>query len=237
MKINYIEIIQQTSIKFLGITIDQNLNWKEYTEILTNKIAKNMNIIKHIKKFINQKALQSLYFTMIHSYLTYCNIIWGSNYKTLIEKIQISQNKAIRLTFNDRRYTSTKSYYEINKILKIVNIHKSQTAIFIFKYLNKLLPQYFHIKNYFTNWNELHNYNTRNSNSIYLPYASTNYRMFTIKYFGPRIWNTIPNNIANEDKLTRFKNKLKIYLLSIQNEKPSCLSHVSLKLTFLLNEP
>lgn len=153
---------------------------------------------------------------MIHSYITYCNIIWGFNYKTITEKIQILQNKAIRLTFKDDMHTNTTNLFNKNKILKIENIHKQQTAIFIYKYVNKLLPQYFYLNKYFTNLNEMHNYNTRKSEKIYLPYASTNYRLFTIKYFGPRIWNSIPDDITDLDKLFIYKKILKNYLLSKQ---------------------
>lgn len=49
ININGVEIRQSTSTKFLGITIDHHLEWKEYTDILKQKLAKIINIIKHIK--------------------------------------------------------------------------------------------------------------------------------------------------------------------------------------------
>lgn len=54
------EIIQKYSTKFLGITRDKNLNWKEHTEILANNLSKNLNIIRNFIKYINKNATKSL---------------------------------------------------------------------------------------------------------------------------------------------------------------------------------
>lgn len=76
IKINNMEILQKASTKCLGIIIDQNLNRKEHTELLANKVAKNLNIIRHCEAYNNfKKVLLKLYFTMIQLYLSYCNII------------------------------------------------------------------------------------------------------------------------------------------------------------------
>lgn len=99
------EIIQRNSTKLLGINIDQNLNWKEHTELLANKLSKNLNIIRHIK-YINKKALLKVYFTMIHPYLAYGNIIWNFNYKCLTDKIQKIPPNAIRLIIITAQYSN-----------------------------------------------------------------------------------------------------------------------------------
>ena len=45
LKINQIEIEREKAIKFLGVMIDENLNWKCHTDILLNKISKNVGIL------------------------------------------------------------------------------------------------------------------------------------------------------------------------------------------------
>lgn len=57
IKINNMEILQKASTKSLGIIIDQNLNRKEHTElpVLANKVAKNLNIIRHCEVYNNNK--------------------------------------------------------------------------------------------------------------------------------------------------------------------------------------
>lgn len=74
---------------------------------------------------------------MIHSYIVYCNIIWGFNYKIItVEKIKILQNKAVGLTYKHDIFTNTTNVFNKNRILKIENSHKHQTVIFIYKYIN-----------------------------------------------------------------------------------------------------
>ena len=42
MTFNKIEIKRENSVKFLGVIIDGNVTWKNYTEKVENKISKNI---------------------------------------------------------------------------------------------------------------------------------------------------------------------------------------------------
>lgn len=51
----------------------------------------------------------------------------------------------------------------------------------------------FYITNYFTTIDEMHNHNIRNREQFSVLFAySTNTRHFTIRYFGPHIWTSLP---------------------------------------------
>ena len=67
-----------SSTKFLGVFVDEDLNWKSHASQLALKISKNIGVINKIKYLLARDVLLSLYYTMIHPYLLYCNIIWGS---------------------------------------------------------------------------------------------------------------------------------------------------------------
>lgn len=112
------------STKFPGLIVDQNLNWKENSDNLANKISKNLNILKHIKKYLDSSALHKLVYTLIHPHLTHGNIVWGNNYKTITGKIQILQNKSIRLLFKGSGYTNTSNQFNKYNSLNLENIHK-----------------------------------------------------------------------------------------------------------------
>lgn len=217
IKINDTILTQKSSIKFLGIIVDEHLNWKNHIVELSNKLSKNLNLIRHIKYLLDSNALQKLYFTLIHSYLTYCTIIWGNTYKSNINKLQILQNKSIRLIFNDIDYTNTTNLFNKFNILKIKNIHKLQSAVFIFKYRHNLLPPLFYLNKFFEILTTKSNLNLRNKENIYIQYASTNTRIFTIKFAGPRFWNSLPHEIKNSNHITSFKKEVKNYLTKIQN--------------------
>ncbi|EDO38149.1 predicted protein, partial [Nematostella vectensis] len=74
--INSKEIEQVDSFKFLGIYIDSKLNWQSHINIVCQKIAKNIGIIRYISRYLPQKALMTLYYSLVYPYLTYGNILW-----------------------------------------------------------------------------------------------------------------------------------------------------------------
>ena len=77
-KINDYEIKRSSSIKFLGVMVDENLNWKDHINVIENKLSKKSRLLHKAKQFLNAKAMKSLYFSFIHSNLTYGNILWCS---------------------------------------------------------------------------------------------------------------------------------------------------------------
>ena len=56
-------IKRQSSIKFLGILLDENLSWKEYLKFTENKIAKNIGLMWKVKLYLNKDPLLALSFT------------------------------------------------------------------------------------------------------------------------------------------------------------------------------
>ena len=67
--INNQVIKRQSSIKFLGILLDENLSWKEHLKLTENKVAKNIGLIYKAKPYLNKDSLLALYFSYIHSYI------------------------------------------------------------------------------------------------------------------------------------------------------------------------
>ena len=52
-------------------------------------------------------------------------------------------------------------------------------------------------------------------NNLFIPSArTTNYGLKQIKVNGPRIWNTLPNNIKNSSTLHAFLSKLRLHYIS-----------------------
>ena len=64
-------IAHKTQIKYLGIYIDQNLQWGPQTQHINNKLAKNKTIINKLRYFVDLHTLKQLYYSFIYPYLTY----------------------------------------------------------------------------------------------------------------------------------------------------------------------
>ena len=86
LKINNHDIEIDNTMRFLGVLLDDNLLWKEHTNYLKNKIAKNIELIYRTKSFLEKESLLALYYSLIHSHLNCANLAWGSTYLTNLKK-------------------------------------------------------------------------------------------------------------------------------------------------------
>jgi len=68
------------STKFLGVYVDQSLKWNDHIEKISAKLARNIGIISRVAYLLPEHIRTSLYYSMIDPYLSYCNVIWASNY-------------------------------------------------------------------------------------------------------------------------------------------------------------
>ena len=66
------------STKFLGLTIDSTLSWREHIVSLTSKLNKICYPIRAIKTFMTLNVLRTVYFSYFHSVMSYGIIFWGN---------------------------------------------------------------------------------------------------------------------------------------------------------------
>ena len=59
---------RESNVKYLGIYIDEHLNWKEHISITSKKVSKNIGILSKIRHFVSQKILTSLYYSLIYPF-------------------------------------------------------------------------------------------------------------------------------------------------------------------------
>ena len=90
---NPINIVSST--KYLGVFIDNRLNFKEHILTLENKIARSVGILSKVRYNFPLKTLLQLYHALIHPLLTYGIVVWGSTYPSYLGKLKTLQNKAM----------------------------------------------------------------------------------------------------------------------------------------------
>ncbi len=82
--------------KFLGVTIDQHLNWKKHIESTKNKISKTLYCIRMVKNTLPKVNLKTLYITLIQPHLDYGITLWGSTHEKHLNRLIVTQKKTIR---------------------------------------------------------------------------------------------------------------------------------------------
>ena len=179
------DINKVTSVKFLGVKIDNKLTWKDHVDDISRKISSVIGILNKLKFILPLPILINLYNTMILPYLTYCNIIWGKCALYLLQKMFLLQKRAIRIITKSPYLAHTEVLFKKLRILNIHDLHSYFAASFMFSYLKNFVPDTF--KDFFTL--NVNRYETRNSNNFYIPNYRHNFSRSMIRYKGPELWN------------------------------------------------
>ena len=90
---------------------------------------------------------------MILPYLNYCNLVWGSTYKTNLQRIIILQKRVIRMVNKSYYNAHTESIFKKLNLLKFLGIHLIHLGQFMFSFKNAILPRKF--ENIFTINNQI----------------------------------------------------------------------------------
>jgi len=210
LKIGNEQIEQLDHIKFLGIIIDSKLNWNKHLHHCKNKLSSGLYALKTVKHLLPLQHLKSLYYTMIHPYLTYGTMLWGSSAKQFINPIQILQNKAVRNITNSKYNEHVPPLYKSLKISPIEKLYKIHLAKFMYQHHNKQLPQ--PLQALYAPNTDTHQHNTRYRHHPHIVRLLTNQVNKTFLHQAPEFWYSLPDNIKESRTIKQLKNRVTIHL-------------------------
>ena len=161
LKLNGKRLYPTNSVKYLGINIDENLNWKQQISDVAIKLNKAKVILSKLRHFIDRKTLKSIYHAIFEPHLYYSSLVWAQNSNS-IKRLFVLQKKSLRIIYFLNHNAHTSPLFRDLNILKLPDKIALENCLFINKYFNKCLPTIF--KNWFTLSSDFHTYNTRWSN-------------------------------------------------------------------------
>lgn len=207
------EIVKLSSVKYLGIVFDSNLNFESHMNMLTKKLSRSVGILTKLKRLLPPKSLLQLYYAIVHPHLLYGLIVWGGSFKSYIDKLNILQNKAVKIIAGGRWMEHVTPFYKQLNLLKINELYEHEVAKFMFNFKSNKLPLTF--SNYFTKTKTMHNRSTRSSDldCYFLPRCKTSRLQRSVKFSGVKIWNSLPADIR-KSSFYSFKRRHKKILLS-----------------------
>ena len=138
-KINNATIEKVGQFKFLGLTLDSNLNWKKHSDNITNKCSQILGILNRLKHILPQSIKIMLYNALLLPHINYCLVTWGYQCK----RINILQKRAIRLITLSRYNGHTAPLFKKLKLLTIKDMLALQELKFYYKLTHNELPAYF----------------------------------------------------------------------------------------------
>ena len=207
IKLNGTDIESKKEATFLGVIIDNNLNWKPHIKHISNKISKSIAILRILRFTFPKHILRMIYMSLIFSHLNYCNLIWGSACKKTMEPLFLLQKKSVRLVNNSYYLDHTAPIFKSLKILTLNQIFNNNCLIFIYKCIREnRFPSF---RDRILRNSDIHQHNTRNNAQYRLPTGRL--KIFRDAYFvqGLTLWNSIDTDIKDCNNINYFKMKIK----------------------------
>ena len=211
LKLNGLNINRVEKTKFLGVIVDDKLNWNCHIEYIKKKVSKNAGIICKARNYFERSTLTTLYYTFIFPYLIYCIEVWGSASLVHINKLLKVQKRLCRVIASCEHRTPSMPLFKSLRILTIYDVHSFSVAVFMHRFSTNMLP------NIFNSFFQLNSDNsfiiTRQNNDLRLPFFRLSISQKTMKYKGVVLWNNLPNFITSVPSVSLFKKKLKCFYL------------------------
>ena len=150
-----------TELNFLGLTINEHLNWSPHIKINFIKISRTLGIINRLKRFLPSNILHLIYNSLILPYFQYSTLTWGFKVGRL-EKLQQRAAPVIISSYIAHTDPLCKKF----NLLKVKEIFQLNVLKQYYEFRIENLP--FYTMNSFTYANAapVHDYNLATNNIL-----------------------------------------------------------------------
>lgn len=200
LKISGNRVYPSESVKYLGVYLDEHLNWKPHVDYIASKLQRANGVLSKIRYYVPTKTLVNVYHAIFNSHLHYGCQIWGLRDNTVTRRILTLQKAALRLiTFNQPRAPSSPIFSNLG-ILKVFDLVKTLNVQFLHKFLNSDLPQDTLNTFVFSKINHPHSTRSISLGLLVEPYCnSTTYGSYSFTKLAVTEWNKIQRLCYNSD--------------------------------------
>ena len=214
IKINDIEIEEKSTTSFLGVQIDNKLNWKAHISHICKKNSKSIAILRMVRSVFPLNILKMIYMSLIYSHINYCILIWGGADDCIIEPLFKLQKKAVRIITKSNFLEHTAPLFKSLALLTVHKVYDLNCTLFIYKCLNcNYFPE---LRDRIQRNSDYHEYNTRGRNLF------RNVDIMRLKIcqksfhnYGINIWNSLIPAVKDSNSIYRLKIAMKVHLLSL----------------------
>ena len=199
VSINNQLLLKLDYVKYLGILIDNRLNWSYHVNHIVKIVSQRIGMFKRVLPFLPKYVVQLYYNAFILPSFSYCLMYWFNNDRSgrykLINKIDsligfLNKHQGDNDDFVNKQYTSN-----------VYNVYRKQCLSFMFDICNNTLTilHFPLVKNNF-----IHLHNTRTSTNLHINTVTT-LDQHNFIYNCILFWNSLPFNWS---VLTKYQFKI-----------------------------
>lgn len=185
--------------KFLGFTLDSNLNWKNHVEALCVKLSSAVFALRKLKPLISSGALRQMYFAYFHSLMSYGSVLWGDS--TDANRVLLMQKRALRTMAGVKPRQSCRPLFVEYRIMT----HYSQYLFEILMFTRENLSSFGRV--------EVPGISLRRTGRLKTVPRRTALLEKNPRVIGPTFYEELPADLKNESSDETFRRRLKSLLL------------------------
>jgi hypothetical protein len=192
-----------SSIKYLGVKIDNYLKFDEHIDYVIEKASTKISYLGRLSRILSKKSKILIYNCIVAPHFEYCaSVLWGAG-DVYLSKLQILQNRGMRSILNSKY---DKPINEMLTELGWLNVKQKlalSIVVLIKKIINKEVPNYLCDEvQYSCN---IHEHKTRRSTDFFIPAVNSSFAQKSLFQSGLKLYNSLPSNIKNVPKTEQFK--------------------------------
>ena len=206
-KLNEVTLDKTELEKDLGIFITSKLDWKPHINYAVNKANKQLGLIKHSFKYLNETTTKLLYKSLVRPHLEYGAVLWNPFRKGDIDFIERVQHRATKI--GNLKSLKYEERLEVLELPTLENRRRRGDLIQMFK-----LSKGYDIINfhnplaYFERYTRGHDMKVRREQ---LKDNQSRFGNIRHHFFANRVtndWNCLPQDVINSTTINVFKNKI-----------------------------
>ncbi len=184
----------------LGVVIDDQLSFTDHIATTARSCRFALYNIRKIRPFLSEQAAQLLVQALVLSRLDYCNALLAGLPACTIKPLQLIQNAAARVVFNEPKKAQVTPLFIRLHWLPIAARIKFKVLMFAYKTTTGTAPIYLNLR-------------SASERRLVVPsQRGTKSLSRTFFWTVPSWWNDLPISIPTAESLAIFKKHLKTHL-------------------------
>lgn len=197
-------IKQSDNIKYLGVIIDDKLNFKKHISKIKQKLYPSITNLWRNRKYINCSIAATWYKSIIRPNLEYCASLLLSNHNYIKNDLLKIENRCLKIIDPLSHKIDTRYIFNIPSLtIRLQYLYLLSFFKINFKLVksidNELLPK------------RSLNFTRLSTDTGFL--LGKDKAKFLINNFGAKLFNDLPPHVRNKNDLKSFKSSLRIYLI------------------------
>jgi Reverse transcriptase (RNA-dependent DNA polymerase) len=210
-----VQIQHKTVVKDLGVMLDENLSMMSHINQLSSTCTYQLRRLRSIRMQLDESSAKTLVNAFVNSKLDYCNGLFCSLPKYMIDKLQRLQNGAARIVTRQRRSDHITPALQSLHWLPIASRVVFKLCVLVYKAQHDMAPKYLQDLCVPVASTERRNLRSSVRGDLCVPATVSKRGERAFSVAGPQAWNDLPVVIRNAHSLESFKSSLKCHLFKI----------------------